>query len=225
MIYYCISDIHGCLSAFNDGLKLIIGHLGKPDTALILLGDYVHGGEDNYGVLDKIISLQRRYGRDKVIALMGNHEEMVIKGRYPIDDYDCFNDLNDKYISWMSDLPYYHTDGATVFVHAGIDEEAGEYWEYGSEYGVADYTFTQKYPAQTGRFCSSYKIVAGHIHTSEISGDPRFNGIFYDGESHYYIDADTLRSGFVNILKVDTERQKYYEITPYGETPVLPFNY
>lgn len=59
MIYYCMSDIHGCLSAFNEVLDMVLDKLDEPDTALILLGDYIHGGEDNYGVLDRIISLQK----------------------------------------------------------------------------------------------------------------------------------------------------------------------
>lgn len=45
---------------------------------LILLGDYVHGGENNRGVLDKIMRLQRQYGSDKVVALLGNHDEWVV---------------------------------------------------------------------------------------------------------------------------------------------------
>lgn len=47
---------------------------------LILMGDYIHGGSDNYGVLDKIMKLQDQYGSDKVLALMGNHEEFVLQG-------------------------------------------------------------------------------------------------------------------------------------------------
>ena len=57
-----------------------------------------------------------------------------------------------------------------IFVHAGIDEEAEDLWEWGTD----DYTFTEKYPAQTGRFYNDMKIIAGHIGTAQISGDPRF---------------------------------------------------
>jgi serine/threonine protein phosphatase 1 len=56
-------------------------------------------------------------------------------------------------------------------------------------------------------------IIAGHIGTSTISGDPGFHGIFYDGKSHYYIDGSVGVSGFIPILMVDTETGKYYEIT------------
>ena len=86
MICYCMSDIHGCLSAFNSALELVLEQLNEPDTALLLLGDYVHRGKDSIGVLERIIGLQKEYGKDKVIALMGNHEEMAISGMWGFND-------------------------------------------------------------------------------------------------------------------------------------------
>ena len=80
MKIYCMSDIHGCYSALCDALELVIDHLGEPDTKLIFLGDYIHGGEDNIAVLKKIMGLQNIYGHRKVVALLGNHEEMVMSG-------------------------------------------------------------------------------------------------------------------------------------------------
>ena len=85
MIYYCISDIHGCLFAFQNALDIITSHLSEENTALILLGDYIHGGKENAAVLDKIMELQNRYGSGKVIALLGNHEELVCEGMASVD--------------------------------------------------------------------------------------------------------------------------------------------
>ena len=62
MKIYCMSDIHGCYSALCDALELVIDHLDEPDTKLIFLGDYIHGGEDNIAVLKKIMGLQNIYG-------------------------------------------------------------------------------------------------------------------------------------------------------------------
>ena len=76
MKVFCMSDIHGCLAEFEEALLLIMDRLEAQDTKLLLMGDYIHGGPDNYGVLDKIIGLQNKYGTDKVIALMGNHESL-----------------------------------------------------------------------------------------------------------------------------------------------------
>lgn len=73
---YAMSDIHGCLQSFDEALNLV-GLSG--DNKLVLCGDYIHGGRDNYGVLDRIIELERKFGSDKIIVLAGNHEDMVLR--------------------------------------------------------------------------------------------------------------------------------------------------
>lgn len=218
---YAMSDIHGCLDAFEYALSLVDF---SGDNKLILLGDYVHG-PDSYGVLNRIMQLQNKYGNDKVIALLGNHEDMACDGRWPIgesrdeNDYD-HEENDDRYLMWMQNLPRYYAEGNTIFVHAGIDEEAEDLWEWGTD----DYTFTEKYPAQTGRFYSDMKIVAGHIGTAEISGDPGYHDIYFDGESHYYIDGTVLESGIIPVIKIDTENNKYYRVTEAGAWLILPYD-
>ena len=217
---YAMSDIHGCLDAFEYALSLVDF---SGDNKLILLGDYIHG-PDSYGVLKKIIQLQNKYGSDKVIALLGNHEEMACDGRWPMggnghaDTYAHPED--DRYLMWMRTLPRYYAEGNTIFVHAGIEEEAEDLWEWGTD----DFTFTEKYPAQTGRFYGGRKIVAGHIGTAEISGNPRFHDIYFDGESHYYIDGTVLESGRIPVLKIDTENNRYYRVTETGARLILPYD-
>lgn len=217
---YAMSDIHGCYSAFDAALSLVDI---SGDNKLILLGDYIHGGEDNYGVLDRIIGLQRKYGSDKVIALRGNHEDMAIEGSWHISEHKDEDERDYEYISWMEDLPRYYVEGDTIFCHAGIDEEAEDLWEYETD----DYTFTGKYPPQTGKFyCGDMdmKIVAGHIGTAEISDNPRFHDIYFDGESHYYIDGTVLESGEIPVLAVDTKANKYYSMTDSGLWIVEPYD-
>lgn len=217
---YAMSDIHGCLDAFEYALSLVDF---SGDSKLILLGDYVHG-PDSYGVLKKIIQLQNKYGSDKVIALLGNHEEMACDGRWPIGgngDANTYDhpEEDDRYLMWMRTLPRYYAEGNTIFVHAGIEEETEDLWEWGTD----DFTFTEKYPAQTGRFYGGRKIVAGHIGTAEISGNPRFHDIYFDGESHYYIDGTVLESGRIPVLKIDTENNRYYRVTETGARLILPY--
>ena len=224
-----MSDIHGFLAEFEEALSLVIEHLEEPDTKLCLMGDYIHGGADNYGVLDKIISLQNRYGEDKIIVLLGNHEEFVLTGYSSINsmsmiednEYDDADDQDDKYICWLENLPRYYTEGNTIFVHAGIDEDAGDMWEW----GTSDEIFVSKYPAETGKIEGlEMKVVAGHVGTAEISGDPRFHDIYYDGESHYYIDGTVIDSGVIPVLLVDTEEDKYYQVTEGGNYLVFPYD-
>lgn len=229
MKIYCMSDIHGCLEAFEQALLLVMEELKNDSAMLLLLGDYIHGGPDNKGVLDKIINLQQTYGSDKVVALMGNHEEFVLMGDSTINhlirssDEQYFNDdeEEDKYIWWMENLPRYYTEGNTIFVHAGIDEEAGDLWEW----GTGEEVFVGKYPAEIGRIEGlNMKVVAGHVGTAEIAGDPRFHDIYYDGESHYYIDGTVLDSGVIPVLLVDTEADKYYRVTESGNWLILPYD-
>lgn len=123
----------------------------------------------------------------------------------------------------MENLPVYYVEGNTIFCHAGIDEEAEDLWEYGTD----EYTFTGKYPPQTGKFhCGDMdmKIVAGHVYTAEIADNPRFHEIYFDGESHYYIDGTVLESGEIPVLAVDTVNDKYYRVTDSGLWIVEPYD-
>lgn len=221
MKVYCMSDIHGCLWEFEEAFLMIEEHLYEDDTILCLLGDYIHGGPDNYEVLDRIMNLQKQFGKDKIIALMGNHEDMFLNGYSSINDYDSdYLEGDDKYHKWMWNLPTYHVEENTIFVHAGIDETAGEDWEW----GTSDDIFTGKYPADLGKIEGvDKKVVAGHIGTSEISGNSNFHDIYYDGQSHYYIDGTVLVSGKIPVLLVDTDEDKYYAVNEYGIEEVLPY--
>ena len=220
MKIYCISDIHGCLWEFEEALSLILGHINEPDTMLCFLGDYIHG-PDGRGVLDRIMSLQDKYGEDKIVALIGNHEDFVLSGYCGIDGYDYEeNEEDEKYFNWIRTLPSYYTYGNTIFVHAGIDEEAGEDWEWGTSYEI----FTAKYPASIGKIEGlDKKVVAGHIYTSIIADDYHYHDIYYDGKSHYYIDGNTLETGIIPILLVDTDDDKYYQVKDSGNEEVQEY--
>lgn len=205
-------------------MELVIDHLDEPDTKLIFLGDYIHGGEDNIAVLKKIMGLQNLYGHNKVVALLGNHEEMVMSGFSSVNEMlgsGEYDDSDDSYRYWFERLPRYHVEGNTIFVHAGIDEDSGNAWEYCTE----DYIFTEQYPHRLGKIHGlDKKVVAGHVHTSSIAGDRRFNDIYYDGASHYYIDGDVLSTGDINVLMVDTDTDKYYKVTENYNIPIEPYD-
>lgn len=214
---YAMSDIHGCYFEFMDALEAV--DLSEANK-LVLLGDYIDGGGEDKRVLDKIIELQERYGTDKVIALMGNHEEMAFEG-YGLRQsyYDEPSSELEDYFGWMENLPRYYVENKTIFVHAGIDEGAGVYWEEETD----DYTFTEKFPAQTGKFSGGMTIVAGHVYTSSLAKDRSFHDIYFDGYSHYYIDGDVLDSGRIPVLAVDTENNKYYGVDGTGLYVIEPF--
>lgn len=106
-------------------------------------------------------------------------------------------------VKWIKKLPFYYETESQIFVHAGIDEEAEEYWMY----GTPDDYFVSKYPASFGMF---YKdIIAGHISTSSLAKDKDFNSVYWDGKSHFFIDGNTNESGNIPLLKYDTLTKKY----------------
>lgn len=218
MNIYAMSDIHGCLLEFEEALSLVDL---SGENILILLGDYIHGGAEPYGVLERIMELEQTYGSDKVIVLAGNHEDMAVDGRWSISSdasSNCKDYDDDKYLLWMQKLRRYYATEHQIFCHAGIDEDAGDMWELGTD----DYTYTEKYPAETGQFFMD--IIAGHIGTAVISGNPDFHDIYYDGASHYYIDGTVLDSGYIPVIKVDTEQNKYYRVTESGDWLILPYD-
>ena len=222
MKIYAMSDIHGCLQEFEEALKVVDL---SGDNKLILLGDYVHSGPDSYGVIKKIMSLQQKYGTDKVVALMGNHEEYVISGRAPVQElfgeglYDFGNAEDDNYIIFTQNLPIYHVEGNILFQHAGINEEAGEEWEWES----TDWDFLEKFPAETGYFEGGMTIVAGHVGTAVVSGNSRFHDVYFDGESHYYIDGTVYVSGIINVFMYDTVEDVFYQVTESGKYEIEPY--
>lgn len=110
---------------------------------------------------------------------------------------------NRELIGWLRALPYYYETDKQIFVHAGIDEEAGEYWQW----ATPESTFVGKFPAAKGKF---YKdVIAGHIGTYSISGDPSFHDVYWDGASHYYIDGTVYVSKRLPVLMYDEETGKY----------------
>lgn len=254
---FCVSDIHGHLTELEEALGRIKAKASEGDR-LILLGDYIDRGPDSGGVLRRVFELQKTYGLERVIALRGNHEEMLLEwqntyagpGAGEPDEYgltpwsewlntdpDCqtsrtlvspaqwdfFQQLtptlgqdslnvtaakmvlenNRELLAWLRKLPYYHQTDRQIFVHAGVDEESGEYWPW----VTPESTFVEKFPATKGRFLKD--VIAGHIGTCSVSGDRGFHSVYWDGTSHYYIDGTVYVSGHLPVLVVDDETGRY----------------
>jgi serine/threonine protein phosphatase 1 len=71
-----IGDIHGRLDLL-ERLLLILDQ-EAPDRRLILIGDYIDRGEQSAQVLERIRRLQSEAGYNRVICLIGNHEQMML---------------------------------------------------------------------------------------------------------------------------------------------------
>jgi serine/threonine protein phosphatase 1 len=128
-----IGDIHGCDTALRSLLEAIQPTEG--DT-LVALGDYVDRGPNSKGVIDQLIQLRSRCN---LVALQGNHEEMmldVIKEKKPhfrwlqyggvetLDSYGFVGDLDiippEHHEFFDSMVNFYETD-EFIFTHANYN--------------------------------------------------------------------------------------------------------
>ena len=254
---YVMSDIHGCLDALKKKMNYV--DLSR-DNLLVFLGDYIDYGAKSGQTLRYIYSLQKKHGKEKVIALKGNHEAMLLefldefKGSvsavqegYALDSWlrtdsdaglNTFKTLipekhfeqfsehakkasftemcmeaanliqkdSGELISWIRKMLLYYETEKQIFVHAGVDEEAEEDWKW----GTSDQVFLWKFPPVTGKFVKT--IVAGHVGTGlpELMNDKDYHDIYFDGQSHYYIDGSVYkRGGVLNLLIYDPGSDRY----------------
>ena len=111
------------------------------------------------------------------------------------------------FINWFKkryrDKRYYETD-TQIFVHAGIDEEAGKLWKE----LTSSEMFTNKFPLTTGGFLKD--IVSGHVASWEVAKDKTYQGkIYHDSKSHYFIDGDVKNSKTIPVICYDTVTKSY----------------
>lgn len=131
-----ISDIHGCYDELRELIMALEtkGEYNKNIDRLIFLGDYIDRGKDSRLVVKFIRELQK--DNDNVIALMGNHEDMLLdyyNGRNKSWKFNGYNDTINSYkgffeefesdVEWMSKLPLYYEDDYFVYVHAGVEAD------------------------------------------------------------------------------------------------------
>lgn len=104
-------------------------------------------------------------------------------------------------ITWMCHLPYFYETERQILVHAGI-----------AEWGEKDWLCVTSRELMVGKRTVSrgafYKdVIAGHISTAKISGNRTYDGIWHDGQSHYYLDGTTWRSGKFQCWNMTVKRE------------------
>lgn len=159
------------------------------------------GGDKGFSTLNSFISKASRDRINKLEKTIPNPIDLA----YEISKIgkEDIKENHKDLIIWIKELPLYHEEENQIFVHAGIDEEAGDWWQH----GTSEEVFVNKYPASFGKF---YKdIIAGHIGTYSLKNDKNFHDIYWDGESHYYIDGTVEVSGKIPILVYDKKTGKY----------------
>lgn len=127
---------------------------------------------------------------------------------------------HEKLIRWIQKMPSYYETENQIYVHAGVDEDAGEYWMW----GTSDNILLGKYPAAKGMFYKT--IIAGHVGTGtrDLADDRNYHDVYYDGASHYYIDGSVYKGGKLLLLAYYEGEDKYYQIENGMKIPVKQFN-
>ena len=119
-------DIHGDLQALRNGLKL-----RSPDDLILFLGDYADRGPEGIEVIEGIHELKERIP-DKVIALMGNHEDYSEYGEPTFMPCTLIDEATRKRGSWDQYFPHFKNfieqlflaailPGYALFIHGGIN--------------------------------------------------------------------------------------------------------
>lgn len=129
-----IGDVHGCYNELKALIKKLerSGEYNKEADKLVFLGDYIDRGKDSHKAVGFIRNLQK-YNKN-VVALMGNHEDMLLNYINGVDDswtwngheatiesYKGYTKHFNNDIEWMRSLPLYYEDEHFIYVHAGIN--------------------------------------------------------------------------------------------------------
>lgn len=76
MKVYAMSDIHGSAQALANAVTHIFKTFDVTKDKLLFLGDYIDRGPDSFKVLKIIHNLQKDFGKETIIVLRGNHDQM-----------------------------------------------------------------------------------------------------------------------------------------------------
>ncbi len=142
---YAVGDIHGDIEKLEELLAELPLRQGD---RLVFLGDYVDRGPDAFGVVERLIQLQREW---PCIFLLGNHESMFLDflgwrgreyfggdvflmngGDRTLASYGYFDaeepdqksfELPPEHEEFYRNLKLYHLEGDYLFVHAGIGRD------------------------------------------------------------------------------------------------------
>jgi serine/threonine protein phosphatase 1 len=131
-----VGDIHGCSRALDTLLEAV---QPSPEDCVIALGDYIDRGPDSSGVIDRLLDVEKTA---RLIALRGNHEQMMIDARDDSSAYHAWIECGGKAtlasysaaadVGKLTDVPEAHWDfleGRCVrcyetathfFVHANV---------------------------------------------------------------------------------------------------------
>jgi serine/threonine protein phosphatase 1 len=217
-----IGDIHGCYKTFNKLIFCIL-EISKEDN-IYLLGDYIDRGPNSKEVIDLILTLQEEGYH--FYPIMGNHEKLLIDSLYSTESFldwienGCLKtlnsfgivrvyDLEEKYINFFSNLPYFIKLDKYVLVHGGINLSIEDpYQDTNSMVWIR--TETGDIEKKLGR-----RVIAGHtpLPIDEIKKSLDKPKIYLDGGCVYY----KRYKGLGNLCALDLNKMELYYLTNIDE--------
>ncbi len=123
-----LTDLH----ANREAVESVIDHARQQGAQRwVLLGDFVGYGADPAWVVDKM----RELVRQGAVAVMGNHDQAVVRGAAPGMRADARfviewtrAQLNAEQLDFLASLPMSQRHGDQLYVHANAWAPAG--WDY-----------------------------------------------------------------------------------------------
>jgi len=145
-----IGDVHGCYKTLKKLIETQI--IPGKDDQIYFVGDLIDRGPRSREVLDYIIDLKwRGLG---IFPIKGNHEDLFVKAfsdqdyllawfqngaeetlrsfdvpEHLLNEYEGLRHIPERYIHFLSGLPYYYDLKDYVIVHAGLNLTIDNFFE------------------------------------------------------------------------------------------------
>lgn len=127
-----IGDIHGCDHTLSDLLRKC---KATDSDKYIFLGDYIDRGPFSRQVVKRLLKYQSKMGKERVVLLRGNHEQIAIDsdgkldmvweangGRETIKSYQDNMEELEFHIEAFSQMPLAYETDRYIFAHAGLSK-------------------------------------------------------------------------------------------------------
>jgi serine/threonine protein phosphatase 1 len=210
-----VGDIHGCAAALKGLLEKIAP---TPQDTIITLGDYVDRGPDTRGVIDALLELGKQCN---LVALMGNHEEMMLEvvrdkqapyrwlqfgGVETLDSYGFVGNMSvipESHFDFFRSMKDYYETEDHIFTHANYNPQLP--LEKQTKHALRWQKLTDFTPAAHH---SGKRAIVGHTHD-------RGGEIFDVG---HLICIDTFCYGGGWLTALDVHSGKLWQVDPSGRS-------
>lgn len=203
-----IGDVHGHYQAL---VKLLEAIAPTSEDQIYFLGDLIDRGPDSAKVVELVISNQYQ-------CLLGNHEDMLLAavgdGKLNRDSFHVWlysggyatlesyqNNIPQKHLDWLQELPLYLDLGDVWLVHAGVDPNLPL-----EKQSAAQFCWIRRpFHSATEPYFSDKLIVTGHTITFTLPGVKP--GKLAQGPGWLNIETGAYhpKSGWLTAFEVDQE--------------------